>query len=169
MSQHFLHSTYREKLIEHLFVGGAPEAFVARAKMRTGNCQARGRQLRLRHHRDGRAGNAAFALKTTHRGAKASYQKVQIALGTKPSGCVIWIIFYADSLELGPYLVFAGTAGDKLPSLAIFKSARQTKPNSEGVKTERVNLRQVPKSRFKELKSIAEVYSLLFDQIPNEA
>jgi hypothetical protein len=169
MSQHYLQSTYREKLIEHLFIGELLKhswhhrnCALEIAKPEVDNCgydAIASEGTVIRH----------LQLKTTSRGAKAAFQKVQIALGTKPSGCVIWINFDAHSLELGPYLIFGALAGERLPSLEAFKFATHTKPNSEGIKTKRVNLKKVPKSHFKVFKTVAEVYSVLFDPDPERA
>jgi hypothetical protein len=162
MEQHYLQSTYREKLIEHLFVGELlkyswyhRKCALEIAKPEVDSC---GYDLIategavVRH----------LQLKTSHRSASASSQKVHLALGRKQSGCVVWIKFDADSLELGPYLAFASSPGEKLPALDEFRIAQHTKPNSEGRKAERQNLRVVPKSRFLETRTIASLYSLLF-------
>ncbi len=43
---------------------------------------------------------------------------INIALAATPSGCVIWIMFDQNTVELGPFLWFGGEPGKPLPPLA---------------------------------------------------
>ena len=79
----------------------------------------------------------------------------------EPSGCVIWMMFDEDTLELGPFLWLGGPPGEPLPELDG-KVGRHTKGNRNGVKAERPNTRVVPKSRFRWLATIDEVAAALF-------
>ena len=101
-------------------------------------------------------------LKASHIEAKASMQKVHLALASKPSGCVIWIYFDESSLEMGPFLFFGGKVGEPLPDISGFRIAKHTKANSKGLKTERPEIRVIPKSRFQNFNSVAEIYDVLF-------
>ena len=101
-------------------------------------------------------------LKASHKSASTNHVKVQLALGAKPSGCVIWALFDADSFELGPFRWFGGAPGKPLPDISDFKVAKHTKADSTGTKAERPNLRQVPKGKFQQLGSIAELAQALF-------
>jgi hypothetical protein len=42
---------------------------------------------------------------------------VSLKLAEKPSGCVIWMVYDPQTLQLGPYLWFGGLPGDALPTL----------------------------------------------------
>jgi hypothetical protein len=106
MSQHFLQSSYREKLIEHLFVGellkhswAHRDCALALAKPEVDNggydLVAEDGDV-VRH----------IQLKAAHHSAKAKSQKVQVALAQKPAGCLVWIYFDEETLKLGPYLFF---------------------------------------------------------------
>lgn len=162
MEQHFLKSSYREKLIEHLFISE-----LLKKSWRSGNCA-----LEFSKPEVDRQGYDIIAeengiirhiqLKTSHSMAKASKQKVHIALATKPSGCVVWIFFNENTLELGPFLFFGGPAGEPLPNLDGFKIAKHTKGNAEGLKAERPSIRDVPKSRFTRYQTMDELYKRLF-------
>ena len=44
-------------------------------------------------------------LKSTYRGGKANAVTVNRHLENEPSGCVIWMMFDKDTLELGPFPV----------------------------------------------------------------
>jgi hypothetical protein len=165
MSQDFLQSTYREKLIEQLFVGELLKySWLHRAcaleiaKPEVDNCgyDVIATEARIIRH---------LQLKTSSHAAKAAHQKVQIALGMKPSGCVVWIHFDPDTLVLGPFLFFGGVAGEPMPTLSTFKVARHTKANTQGIMSERPNLRVIPKARFTRFEHLEEVYAALFGPV----
>ena len=103
-------------------------------------------------------------LKTSVIGGKTASQNVHTRLADKPSGCVIWIYFDESTLTLGPFLYFGAQAGEQIPSLVGRKIAKHTKGNKDGVKTERPNIRVLPKGSFKEIDNIYGVYSKLFSK-----
>lgn len=161
--QHFQQSSYREKLIEHLLVGE-----LLKLSWRSGNCELevakpevdnRGYDIIL--ERGALVRHVQF--KASFREARTARQNVHVSLAEKPSGCVVWVQFEADALDLGPFLYFGGPAGTRLPSLDTYPVAKHTKANSEGVKAERHALRVVPKRAFREVQNIADLYALLFD------
>lgn len=162
MTQHSENSSYREKLIEHLFVAELLKlswlhhsCSLEVAKPEVDNC---GYDLItestgiVRH----------IQLKTSIIGGKTAYQKVHTKLAEKPSGCVVWIYFDETSLHLGPFLYFGAESGKPLPSLVEFKTAKHTKGNKDGVKAERQNIRVLPKRSFKTIESIEGIYAQLF-------
>ncbi len=160
MTQHTENSSYREKLIEHLFVGEllklswlhqACSLEIAKPEVDNSGydliAEAEGR---IRH----------IQLKTSIIGGKTSSQKVHTKLAEKPSGCVVWIYFNEITLHLGPFFFFEVNA----EKLEPFKIAKHTKGNKDGFKAERQNIRVVPKGRFTEIDSIEGVYSRLFEK-----
>jgi hypothetical protein len=162
MEQHYLKSSFREKLIEHLFVGE-----LLKHSWQGGECsleiakpEVDDRGFDLIAEENGTIRH--IQLKASHLQAKADKQKVHIALSKKPSGCVVWVCFNENTLELGPFLFFGGKAGEPLPSMDGFRVAKHTKANAGGEKTERPDIRDVPKSQFRKLKSIQEIYDALF-------
>jgi hypothetical protein len=102
-------------------------------------------------------------LKASSRSAAASGQKVHLALAEKPSGCVLWVQFESDTLELGPFLFFGSPAGRPLPEIAGLKVGRHTKANASGQKAARPDIRVVPKSRFVKLDTLEQVFDVLFN------
>ncbi len=86
---------------------------------------------------------------------------MNINLGRKPSGCVIWVMFDAGSLALGPFLWLGGPPSEKLPDLGE-RMARHTKADATGKKAERPDLRVVRRSRFKEFVDMDALLSVLF-------
>lgn len=162
MSRHTEHSSYREKLIEHLFVGELLklawnehdcELEVGKPEVDNAGYDVILEAKRIVRH---------VQLKASYHGGKTPRQKLHIKLGDKPSGCVIWILFDEDSLELGPFLFFGGPAGQPLPDIQAHKVAKHTKANAAGEKAERPNIRVLNKGDFQALDSIEAVYERLF-------
>jgi hypothetical protein len=83
-------------------------------------------------------------------------------LSSKPSGCVIGLVFDATSLELGPFLWFGSAPGKPLPDLGRYPVAKHTKGNARGVKLERPRLRIVPRSAFERVETIPDLAARLF-------
>ncbi len=165
MDQHFLHSSYREKLIEHLFVGELLKI----------SWLKRGCQLEVAKPEVDNSGYDLIAeeggvvrhiqLKASYTDARAAYQKVHIALSKKPSGCVVWVVFNERDLSLGPFLFFGASPGAPLPDLTSFRVAKHTKGNAEGLKAERPSIRQIPKSQFEAYESSEAIYEALFGSV----
>ena len=164
MSKHTQHSTYREKLIEHLFVGellklswiqGDCEIEVAKPEVDNSGYDIVIEDNSIIRH---------IQLKASYIGGKTSRQKLHIRLSEKPSGCVVWIYFDENTLELGPFLFFGGEPGQSLPSISDEKIARHTKGDRVGHKAERPEIREVSKGRFTEYETIQELYFALFGE-----
>lgn len=164
MSKHTEHSTYREKLIEHLFVGE-----LLKLSWRNEDCQLEvakpevdnsGYDVIIEANRVIRH----IQLKASYVGGKTSRQKIHVKLSDKPSGCVIWIYFDEDTLELGPFYYFGGKAGQPLPQIMDEKIAKHTKGNQDGHKSERPNIRELNKGMFTCYESVEEIYGVLFNR-----
>lgn len=162
MKQHSYNSSFREKLIEHLLISE-----LLKYSWQKGDCT-----LEISKPEVDRTGYDLVAecngyirhiqLKSTYRGANTSRQKVHIDLAHKPSGCVVWVYFDQDSLELGPYFFFGGIPGEALPDISTFKMAKHTKGNARGNKAERPNIRELKKSTCIELESVRALWHSLF-------
>lgn len=163
MEEHSLNSSFREKLIEHLFVGELlklswinKDFSLEISKPEVDNSgydliiEANGV---LRH----------VQLKAAFVGAKTARQNIHVSLANKPSGCVVWVYFDQANLELGPFLFFGGKPGMQLPILSNYKVAKHTKGDADGFKAERPNIRAVNKGSFTRYKTIEELYHALFD------
>lgn len=102
-------------------------------------------------------------LKTSKADAKASSQKVNVALAIKPSGCIVWIVRHEDQSRIKlSYRFFGGDAGQPLPSLKEFEVAKHSKGNAKGEKTERPAIRVVPKNQFVVIATTRELVGKLF-------
>ena len=165
LALHSRESSFREKLIEHLFVSellkhswkrahqeAAPLIEVSRADVdrggydliaEVGDC--------LRH----------IQIKGSVLGSKTARQKVHVALADKPSGCVVWVYLNEEDWTLGPFLYLGGEPGKPMPPLGE-KVARHTKGDATGEKKERPNIREVNKGRFTKLETVEQIWEALF-------
>lgn len=160
--QHYLNSSFREKLIEHLFVGELLKLAWQKThcSMEIARPEVDNRGYDLIVESQGIARH--IQLKASRLNAKAVGQSVQHALAEKPSGCVLWIYFNEATLELGPFLFYGDVPGKPLPSITGFKPAKHTKANAQGIKSLKPGLAVVPRTRFKRLGSVQDVYDALF-------
>jgi hypothetical protein len=160
-TSHYLQSSLREKLLEHIFIGELLQCLwhlkrrdveVLRAEI-----DASGYDLVLECN--GVLRHVQF--KSSHKDASTRDVTVHVNLESKPSGCVIWIIFDANTLQLGPFLWFGALPGQRLPALGE-RVARHAKADSTGTKAPRPNLRVVAKAKFTELRTMDDVVRALF-------
>jgi hypothetical protein len=158
-----LYSSYRERLLEHIFIGE-----VIRQLWVSGEHQVEV----LRSEVDGagydivlecRSVVRHIQLKAARSGARRGNVDVNVKLGAKPSGCVVWFYFDPGELTLGPFLWFGGKPGTPLPSLDQFKVGRHTKGDSTGHKAERPNIRLIPKGSFAKVETVPELVQHLFE------
>ncbi|MEH6814019.1 MAG: hypothetical protein V7677_15905 [Motiliproteus sp.] len=161
-NKHSLHSSFREKLLEHLFI-----AELLKRSWRDGSCSmeiAKPEVDSKGHDLIAEANGVVrhIQLKSSVRGGKTAFQKVHTALAEKPSGCVIWTVFDEDSLELGPFLFFGAAPREPLPSLESMAVAKHTKGNALGEKLERPQIRKVNKGSFEVLQDFDHLHQRLF-------
>lgn len=160
-----IHSSYYEKLVEHLFI-----ADILKTAWTNGNIQIEvsraeidnsGYDLILECNKIIRH----VQLKCSDIDSKTSVQKVNVKLAEKPSGCVIWIQRSFDIQQsdfLLKYRFFGATPGKPLPSLDDFRTAKHSKGNALGEKKLRVNIRMINKGQFVELNNTNELLNELF-------
>ena len=154
-------SSLREKVIEHAFVGE-----ILKCLWRKGM-----RDVEVLHSEVDNAGYDIVLdcsgvlrhvqLKSSYRGAKTSRVNINQSLAEKPSGCVIWIWFDPETIDLGRFLWFGGVPGAALPPLGD-RVAKHTKGDRAGVKADRPNIRVLNKGRFTVLDDIDSVAETLF-------
>jgi hypothetical protein len=158
---HSIHSSGREKVLEHIFLGDLLRALwrmgVHDVQVLRPEVDRNGYEFMLGHEKIRRS----VQLKSTYRGGKAKEVTLNRNLENEPSGCVIWMMFDKDTLELGPFLWLGGPPGEPLPELDG-KVGRHTKGDRNGVKAERPNTRVVSRSWFRRLATIEEVAAALF-------
>jgi hypothetical protein len=159
---HYENSSYREKLLEHLFIGdilrylwvrGVTSAEFLRPEVDNGGYDLVVTCNGIIRH---------IQLKASYNGSSVREQKVHLRLMEKPSGCVVWLLFDPDSLQLGPFLWFGGAPGAPLPDLTRYPVARHTKGNAQGITAERPSVRVLKRADFELLGSIPDVAERLF-------
>jgi hypothetical protein len=123
--RHFTHSTFRERIVEHVFVGdvlrtlwrlGVSDVDILRSEF-----DAHGYDLVM-----SRGSIVRHVQLKTQAAGKVSVSR---ALAEKPSGCVVWIGLNKDTLELGPFMWFGGVPGRAAAGhfkLSEIPSARHT-------------------------------------------
>lgn len=166
-NEHNLYSSYREVLLEHLLSGEVMKHLWLRGNVRIETLKPQvddaGYDLVLEANGVVRH----VQLKSSHAGSSTSEVRVSLHLAKKPSGCVVWLWFDPQTLQLGPYLFFGSAPGLPLPDIASFKVAKHVKGNAQGIKHERPNVRVIPKSRFENLASTSDLVLRLFGPIKN--
>ena len=155
-------SSFREKVLEHLFVADVLRYLwqhgITDAEILTAEVDNAGYDIVIecngfiRH----------IQLKSSHDGSTTAEQKVNIRLASKPSGCVIWLIFDPQTLDFRKYLWFGAAPGSPLPDLSELRTAKHSKANAQGYKAERPNIRVVTKGRFDVLSTISDLVARLF-------
>lgn len=163
-SLHTHFSSYREMVLEHLFAGEVMRICWQRSRLRIemlkSQVDASGYDIVLesggvmRH----------IQLKSSHLSSHTARVPINIELTKKPSGCIIWMYFDQDTLKFAHFLWFGGVPNAPLPTLDSFKVATHNKHNAAGVKTERPNIRLVPKAAFVRVDSIEEIVTRLFGE-----
>jgi hypothetical protein len=165
---HYIHSTLRERIVEHVFVGealrrlwnhGATDVEVLRSEFDAGGYDLVMCYRKVVRH---------IQFKTVLENGKATRVSVALKLMEKPSGCVIWIVV-SENLDLLSFRWFGNAPGEPLPDitdLTKFKVTKHARGNAEGIKLERPGHRIVPLSQFKPLPKIDDVLQRLFGPLP---
>jgi hypothetical protein len=161
-TRHYLKSRYREKVVEHIFVGELLRHLWANGldgvEILTPEVDASGYDIVLTLGRIVRH----VQIKCSVDGGKTEDQHVNASLALQPSGCIVWIVVEERALTFRRFLWFGGPPGSPLPDLATLKNARHTRANAQGVKAFRANTKIVPRSKFTPLPDMAALVHALF-------
>ena len=161
------HSVLREKVVEHVFIAELSRTLLLDLKMPfevlRSEFDAFGYDLVieangvLRH----------IQLKTMKATGTTAHVGIQLALGDKPGGCVVWLMVDPDTLETGPFLWFGGRPGYALPPLGE-REVRHSRAGLSGEKKVRPGLRRIPKGEFTKVETIRELAIMMFGQTQAE-
>jgi len=153
-------SVLREKVFEHLFLGD-----LTRTLLKSGRrCEV------LRAEFDGSGFDVALEaegvlrhvqLKAMRADGKRAHVDIHMALAAKPSGCVVWMLVDPATFETTAYRWFGDQPARPLPALDG-KAVRHTKADSQGVKAERADLRQLGRGRFETIADMEGLIERLF-------
>ena len=157
---HYQHSSLRERIVEHVFVGDALREFwrqgVTNVEVLRSEFDAYGYDLVMSYGPVVR--HIQFKASTKKKPYKVSIAR---SLFEKPSGCVIWIGVSSD-LHLGPFYWLGGQPGQPLPMADKLKTAKGRR-NKDGVRTDRQNHVYIPDSHFTRVDSLRDILRRLFD------
>ena len=165
MSVHSEQSSYREKLLEHLFIGEVLRALwskgVTDAELLRPEVDCAGYDVVITCNKIMRH----IQLKASHLDSATARQSVNLRLADKPGGCVVWMRFDPTTLELGPFLWFGDSPGKPLPDIRELPVAKHTKGNAHGIKAERPNIRVVSRGQFEAVGTITALIQKLFGSL----
>lgn len=164
-SLHNRESSFREKLIEHMFVAELLKYSwdIAREKDTTLIEVSRAEVDRGGYDLIAEWGGVLrhIQLKGSFKDSTVARQKVHIALEEKPSACVVWVFLDDDAWSLGPFYFLGAAPGEPIPALGNVV-AKHAKGNARGEKKERPNIRNVSKGAFTRLDCIEQLWRALF-------
>lgn len=163
-SSDYLHSSLREKIVEHVFVGDALRRLwqrgVTDVEVLRSEFDAGGYDLVMSYRKIVRH----IQFKTVTESGRAAAVRISVKLMEKPAGCVVWIVV-SPSLELKSFLWLGESPGKPLPDIVELKKAKH-KRNAKGIKREWPNYRVVRRSRFERLSTLDAVLDRLFGPLP---
>jgi hypothetical protein len=161
---HHLHSSLREKIVEHVFVGESLRALWRRGiynvEVMHSEFDAHGYDLVMvrgdivRH----------IQFKTSVR-PKPGRVSLGTALEGKPSGCVIWIQVN-NTLDMLSFWWLGAAPGEPLPTLGE-RRARRIGRKAEGDRPLREAHRIVNGSAFRRLETVDQVLEAMFGDLPH--
>lgn len=154
-------SSYREMLLEHLFVGELMRHAWSKGKRievlkpQVDDC---GYDLVLEVNSIVRH----VQLKATFQGSKVKRFPVNIGLSQKPSGCVVILVFEKEKLQFREFRWCGEPPGQQLLKIDGFQTGKHTKCNAQGIKLDRPQIRIVPWAEFELVPTIGELAVKLF-------
>jgi hypothetical protein len=162
-SAHYQHSTLRERIVEHVFVGDALRTIwrrgVVDVEVLRPEFDAHGYDLVM-----ARGPIVRHIQFKTGASRKPVDVSVSQALAEKPSGCVIWIRVAAD-LDMGPFFWFGAAPGMPLPTIDGYPNPLRATHNKQGVRPLRKNHRLIPREIFRQLANLDELLETLFGEL----
>ncbi len=159
--RHFTHSTLREHIVEHIFVGDVLKTLwqsgVTDAEILRPEFDAHGYDVVMT-----RGSVVRHVQLKTQAAGKVSVSR---ALAEKQSGCVIWVGLNKETMELGPFMWFGGLPGKPLPDISAYPNPKRPTHNAKGVRPIRKNHHVLPPAAFTKLISLDEVVAKLFGNL----
>ena len=161
----YLESSFREKLLEHVFLSELLQVAWLRRGRKTvevlkPEVDNAGYDLVLECQNTCRY----VQLKSSAQGSKTKQTNVNVKLIEKPKGCVIWL-WFDDNAENRIVLRYLFLEAEREGwSIRECRPAKRTTPNAQGFKPERRNTRVVEKTHFTEL-NVVELFDKLFPGI----
>jgi hypothetical protein len=153
-----IHSTLRERIVEHVFMGEALRTLwrlgITDVEMLRSEFDAHGYDLV--HCRGAIVRHIQF--KTQREGNVST----SLSLAEKPSGCVIWVGI-DECLNFKTFRWLGGLPGQPLPDIRDMKVSRRQTHNKAGIRPDRPNHRKIPKRAFET--TMEDVLRKLFGEL----
>lgn len=160
--RHFTHSTLRERIVEHVFIGELLRTLwrrgIADVEMLRPEFDAHGYDIVM-----SRGAIVRHIQLKTQAAGKVSVGRT---LAEKPSGCVLWLGLNRATLELGPYLWFGELPGKPLPDISKYPNPLRPTHNAVGVRPPRLKHHSIPSKAFEVLLTLDQVAERLFGDLP---
>jgi hypothetical protein len=168
-TQDTLYSSYREILLEHLFVSAIMKHMwlrgITQFEVLKPQVDDSGYDLVLEANGVVRH----VQLKSSAADSSTAEVPVSIKLASKPSACVIWMHFDKSTMEIGPFLWFGSAPKLPLPPIADFPVAKQSRANVQGYKAPRPAHRVVRRRKFTTVTTVPELVDRLFGSFPTDS
>ncbi|MEM6663726.1 MAG: hypothetical protein AAF666_16290 [Pseudomonadota bacterium] len=160
-----IHSTAREHIAEHAFLAVMGQFIWQKNVLSDGEPMG---VLRAEADNDGfdvllslEGVHRAVQLKTTSLDGRTSRYSINRKLARAPGGCVI-VLIVDDAITLNHFLFLESDEAANAVDLDGYKSAKHTKGNRLGIKTERSGIATVPRGEFTKYESVGELAEALF-------
>jgi hypothetical protein len=160
VANHYRHSSLRERIVEHIFVGDALRELwrdgITDVEVLRSEFDAHGYDLVMSRGQIVR--HIQFKTSTRNKPIKVSISR---HLFEKPSGCVIWIKISSD-LSLKPFYWLGAEPGQPLSAIDGLRAAKGRR-NKDGKRIERPNHVYVPDAQFERVPTLRGVLRKLFE------
>lgn len=154
-------SSTREKILEHRFIADVTAELWARGifdfAVSHSEVDNSGYDLIL----EALGVTRHVQLKAMHLRSTTTEFPVQARLEDKPSACVILMLHDARTLAIAQYRWFGAAPGERLPSLGE-RIGRHSRPNIQGIKSERPMIRRLARRRFETIGDVPMLVDRLF-------
>jgi len=165
MSDSYLKSTFVEQLVEHVFIAEVLQEvwyrFKKTVEVLRAEVDASGYDVVLECN-----GFMRHVQLKTSSPDKNGSQPVNVALASKPSGCVVWVFRHEDTESCRTqlsYRYFGDSPGIPLPNMESFRFGKRTTKGKGGVKPTRASIRMIPKGQFATVPDTKALVERLFD------
>ena len=158
------HSSYIENALRHVFLSQLFRAvweqdFVSRLHIYQNEVDDSGFDLVaslgsvIRH----------IQLKATHTGGRAQSISAHVALASAQGGCIVWMFYNAETLDIEHYRFFGLLAGETMADISHLPAALTHRRDIKGLRKARSHHRVIPRSQFSAPMTIEELHAALFD------
>lgn len=87
-------------------------------------------------------------LKATNKGGRAQSISAHVALASAQGGCIVWMSYDKETLDISHYHFFGAAAGEAMGDISTRKAAMTQRRDINGQRKERLHHRIIPRSHF---------------------